>query len=96
MVAALTGGPYLLADELKSLLPEERAVLEDPEVLDLAGDERGFRPVDLFDHVDTAPAHAYSQPTALASTWVADRAGGQTTATFDWTGGTCGVAETSR
>jgi alpha-galactosidase len=85
VVAALTGGPYLLADELQSLLPEERAVLEDDEVLDLAWDERGFRPTDLFDHVDTAPPHAYSQPTALASTWVAGRAQGHVTATFTWT-----------
>ena len=35
-----------------TLLPEERAVLEDPAVLDLAWDERGFRPLDLFDHAD--------------------------------------------
>ena len=46
----------LLADELVALLPEERAVLEDPAVLDLAWDERGFRPLDLFDHADTGTA----------------------------------------
>jgi alpha-galactosidase len=84
VVAALTGGPYLLADELKSLLPAERAVLEDDTVLDLAWDERGFRPADLFDHVDTGPVHAYSQPDDLASTWVAERDAGQITATFNW------------
>jgi hypothetical protein len=85
VVAALTGGPYLLADELQSLLPEERAVLEDAAVLDLAWDERGFRPVDLFDHIDTGPVHAYAQPDDIASTWVAERDAGTVTATFNWT-----------
>jgi alpha-galactosidase len=85
VVAALTGGPYLLADELQSLLPEERAVLEDAEVLDLAWDEHGFRPVDLFDAVDSGTMHAYDQPDALPSTWVAERNGRTVTALFNWT-----------
>jgi len=86
VVAALTGGPFLLADDLAALLPEERAVLEDPAVLDLAWDERGFRPVDLFDRPDTAPArHAYADPTDLSSVWVAERRDGAVTALFNWT-----------
>ena len=85
VVAALTGGPFLLADRLDELLPHERAVLEDPEVLDLAWDERGFRPVDLFEHVDRGPLHAYAQPDDLASTWVAARGRGAVVALFNWT-----------
>ena len=73
VVAALVGGPFLLADQLDALLPEERAVLEDPEVLDLAWDERGFRPIDLFDHVDRGREHAYS---TCPTTW--RRLGGRT------------------
>jgi alpha-galactosidase len=85
VVAALTGGPFLLADELASLLPEERAVLEDADVLDLAWDERGFRPVDLFDHVDAGPLHAYAGPDDLPSVWVAEREPGTVVALFNWT-----------
>lgn len=85
VVAALTGGPFLLADELASLLPEERAVLEDAEVLDLAWDERGFRPVDLFDAIDSGAMHAYDQPDALPSVWVAQRTSGPAVALFNWT-----------
>ena len=85
VVAALTGGPFLLADQLSTLLPEERAVLEDPEVLELTWDERGFRPLDLFDHVDGGRQHAYALADDLASIWVAERDGGSVVALFNWT-----------
>jgi Melibiase len=85
VVAALVGGPYLLADQLSSLLPEERAVLEDPDLLDLAWDERGFRPLDLFEHADHGVQHAYAQPEDLASVWVAERTNGTVVALFNWT-----------
>ena len=85
VVAALVGGPWLLADELNTLLPDERAVLEDPAVLDLAWDARGFRPLDLFDHLDDGPEHAYAQPRDLPSVWVAERAGGAVVALANWT-----------
>jgi alpha-galactosidase len=85
VVAALVGGPFLLADRLDALLPEERAVLEDPEVLDLAWDERGFRPVDLFEHVDRGRQHAYAQPDDLASVWIAERSDTRVVALFNWT-----------
>jgi alpha-galactosidase len=85
IVAALVGGPFLLADQLSTLLPEERAVLEDAEVLDLAWDERGFRPLDLFEHVDNDRQHAYALPEDLASVWVAERDGGVVVALFNWT-----------
>jgi alpha-galactosidase len=85
VVAAMVGGPYLLADQLSTLLPEERAVLEDPAVLDLAWDEHGFRPLDLFEHVDTGVQHAYAQPDDLPSVWVADREVGSVVALFNWT-----------
>ena len=85
VVAALVGGPFLLADQLSTLLPEERAVLEDPEVLDLAWDERGFRPIDLFDHADDGRQHAYAQPADLPSVWMAERDRGTVVALFNWT-----------
>jgi alpha-galactosidase len=87
VVAALVGGPYLLADELASLLPEERAVLEDPAVLDLSWDERGFRPLDLFEHADTGRQYAYAQPDDLPSVWVGERGTGSVAALFNWTDG---------
>ena len=70
---------------LSSYEPEERAVLEDPEVLDLAWDERGFRPLDLFEHVDDGLMHAYTQPRDLPSVWVATRRVGSVVALFNWT-----------
>ncbi len=85
VVAALVGGPFLLADQLSTLLPEEWAVLEDPELLDLAWDERGFRPSDLFEHPDHGRQHAYSQPADLPSVWVAERDGRRVVALFNWT-----------
>lgn len=85
VVAALVGGPFLLADQLATLLPEERAVLEDPEVLGLAWDDRGFRPLDLFDHVDTGRQHAYARSDNLASVWVAERPNARVVALFNWT-----------
>jgi alpha-galactosidase len=85
VVAALVGGPFLLADQLSSLLAEERAVLEAPEILDLAWDERGFRPLDLFDHADDGAQHAYDIPQDLPSVWAAERAGGRVVALFNWT-----------
>jgi alpha-galactosidase len=87
VVAALVGGPFLLADQLATLLPEEWAVLEDPEVLDLVWDERGFRPLDLFEQADTGRQHAYAQPDDLPSVWVAERGPGPVVALFNWTDG---------
>jgi hypothetical protein len=54
-------------------------------VLDLAWDEHGFRPLDLFDHVDAGRRHAYDQPDDLASVWVATRRVGSVVALFNWT-----------
>jgi Melibiase len=85
VVAALVGGPFLLADQLSTLLPEEWAVLEDPELLDLAWDEGGFRPLDLFEHPDHERQHAYAQPADLPSVWVAEREVGRVVALFNWT-----------
>lgn len=85
VLAALCGGPFLLADDLAALVPEERGVLEADEALDLAWGD-GFRPLDLFEHVD-APSveHAFAQPRDLASVWVAERAGRHVVALFNWT-----------
>jgi alpha-galactosidase len=83
-MAALCGGPYFLADDLATLTDDERAVLEDPQILDLAWGD-GFRPVDLFDHCDAPEAeHFFDQPAELSSLWVAERDGHRYEARFNW------------
>jgi alpha-galactosidase len=86
-LAALCGGPFLLADDLGALDDTARGVLEHRGLLALAlGHGDGFRPVDLFACVD-APrvGHVFEQPTALASTWTAVRDGRRVVARFNWT-----------
>ena len=84
-MAALCGGPFFLADDLAAISDDERAVVEDPEILDLAWGD-GFRPIDLFDHRD-APAieHFFDQPTNLASVWISERGSRRVEARFNWT-----------
>jgi len=83
-LAALCGGPFLLADELASLAPEEREVLEHPGLLDLVGGG-GFRPVDLFARVDEPEAEQFFAQGDPASVWVAERDGRRVAALFNWT-----------
>lgn len=94
-VAALCGGPFLLADELTALRDEERAVLEHAGLLDLAcGD--GFRPIDLFERIDAPELeHFFDQPHDLASVWIANRGGRRVAALFNWTAelATCRVPD---
>src|SRR5690606_9791319 len=47
-MVAITGGPFLLADDLAGLDAAERAVIEHPALLALLGREP-FRPLDLFE-----------------------------------------------
>ena len=83
-LAALCGGPFLLADELAALRDEERAVVEHADLLDLAWGD-GFRPTDLFEHID-APAleHFFDQPGDLASVWITNRGDRRLAALFNW------------
>lgn len=84
-MAALCGGPFLFADDLAALTDDERAVLEDPAIVDLAWGD-GFRPTDLFDHWDTPTSeHFFDQPTAVPSVWVAERGDHRIEARFNWT-----------
>jgi len=82
-LAALCGGPFLLADELASLSPEERAVLEHPGLLDLVGGN-GFRPVDLFARVDEPEIEQFFAQGEPASMWRAERDGRPVIALFNW------------
>lgn len=85
-LAALCGGPFLLADALGGLPETKRAVLEAPWLADLAWGE-GFRPVDLFGRVDRTPpehTHYLAPPTDLASVWEATRDGRRYAALFNW------------
>jgi hypothetical protein len=83
-LAALCGGPFLLADELASLGPDERTVLEQPDLLDLVWGD-GFRPVDLFARTDEPEVEEFFAQGEPASLWTAERAGRRIAALFNWT-----------
>ena len=83
-LAALCGGPFLLADELALLSAEERAVLEHPGLLDLVWGD-GFRPVDLFARVDEPEVEQFFAQGEPASVWLAERSGRRIAALFNWT-----------
>lgn len=84
-MAAVTGGPFLLADDLPSLTDEERAVLEHPGLLDLVG-VGPFRPIDLFARSDSTDVaeHAFSQGDGIPSHWVAVDRGRSVHSWFNW------------
>ena len=84
-MAALSAGPFLLADDLRALTAEERAVLEHPGLLDLVG-VGPFRPVDLLTQsdADDVPEHAFTQGAGVPSIWVADNGAHRATAWFNW------------
>ena len=91
-LALVTGGPFLLADDLTSMTPDERAVVEHPALLALvdargAGSDTSFRPLDLFDHADAPRVveHAYSIGDGIPAHWVARRADRRVRAYFNWT-----------
>jgi len=83
-MAAISGGPYLLADDLAALVPLERALLQTPGLLDLVANGP-FRPIDVFDRHDSAdvPEHAYSSG-AGPRQWNADRGERRVLALFNW------------
>jgi Melibiase len=87
-MVAMCGGPFLLADDLTRLRPVERAVLEQPALLDLVDRLGGasFRPVDLFQHPDgvTIPEHAFAQGPSGARCWIAQRGSMTVAALFNW------------
>jgi alpha-galactosidase len=83
-LAALCGGPFLLADELTALSADERAVLEHPGLLDLARGG-GFRPADLFEHPDHPEVEQFFAQADLASVWLAQRGSRRVAALFNWT-----------
>jgi hypothetical protein len=85
VLALVCGGPFLLADDLAGLTPDERAVLEEPGVLDLLGPGT-FRPVDIFDVADdeTIVQHAFSMGSGIPTTWVATRGAKTIRALFNW------------
>ena len=96
-MVALTGGPFLLADDLTALTPAERAVIEHPALLELveragvpgaggAVGARTFRPVDLFERADPPeiPEHVYTKGPGIAYTWTATRDKTRVLALFNW------------
>lgn len=91
-LALVTGGPFLLADDLAAVAPVERAVLEHAGLLalvDAATPDAStrFRPVDLFEHADAPEVleHAYSVGDGIPTRWVAERGDLRMHAFFNWT-----------
>lgn len=82
-LAALCGGPFLLADDLAALADDERAVLEHPGLLDLVAG-RGFRPVDLFERADDPGVEEFFAQGDPASLWLAERGDRRVAALFNW------------
>lgn len=90
-LALVTGGPYLLADDLAAAAPAERAVLEHAGLLALVDAATPdaptrFRPVDLFEHADAPEVleHAYSLGDGIPAHWVAERGAERVHAFFNW------------
>jgi len=84
-MVAVTGGPYLLADDLAALTDMERAVVEHPALLELIG-RAPFRPFDLFDRADAddVTQHAFAPSTAIPRVWATTRDGARVVACFNW------------
>jgi len=89
-LALVTGGPYLLADDLGVLTADERAVLEHPPLLSLLDDTGGgtetFRPLDLLAVVDPPEVaeQVFSVGPGVPSRWLTQRQGRQVLACFNW------------
>lgn len=89
-LALVTGGPYLLADDLGALDAVERAVLEHPPLLSLLDDLEGgtetFRPIDLLAVVDPPEVaeEVFSVGPGVPSRWLTHRQGRQVLACFNW------------
>ena len=89
-LALVTGGPFLLADDLGSLGVDERAVLEHAGLLGLlaeTGDSLStFRPLDVFSAIDAPDIaeHAFSIGAGVPSRWATKRNGRPVLACFNW------------
>jgi len=89
-LALVTGGPFLLADDLGALAADERAVLEHPALLGLLDDTADgpmtFRPLDLFSAFDPpgVAEHAFSLGPGVPSLWATERDGQHILACFNW------------
>ena len=93
-MAALVGGPFLLADDLCALTQTERAVIENDRFLDLlvrsspSEMKTGapYRPIDIFARADKPEVseHVYSQGDGLAETWTTTRDNRLVVAWFNW------------
>lgn len=89
-LALVTGGPFLLADDLEALAIDERAVLEHARLLALLDNADAgtatFRPLDLFSASDPPEVaeHAFSIGPGIPSRWVTQRRGRHLLACFNW------------
>ena len=89
-LALVTGGPFLLADDLGALGADERAVLEHAGLLALLTETSDgpstFRPLDLFSAIDAPDIaeHAFSIGAGVPSRWATERNGRHVLACFNW------------
>ncbi|MFN8035665.1 MAG: alpha-galactosidase [Acidimicrobiia bacterium] len=84
-IAAMTGGPFLLADDLAALPAGSRAVLAHGALHELANGP-GFLPMDLFAHGERPAVEQYFvDAESIPSVWRAERNGRSVLALFNWT-----------
>jgi alpha-galactosidase len=85
-VAALSGGVFMLGDDLETLPPERLALLRNPNVLGLIGGPAA-EPVHLFSAPEReAQDHWFAAPNELPPLWVRPEADGTTVvALYNWT-----------
>jgi alpha-galactosidase len=84
-IAALSGGLYMLSDDLETLPAERLALLRNPNVLQLVGGQAG-EPVHLFSAPEReAQDHWFSLPAELPPLWVRrEPGGGAVVAIYNW------------
>ncbi len=85
-IAALSGGVFMLSDDLETLPPERLALLRNPNVLGLVGGPAA-EPVHLFSAPEReAQDHWFSSPQELPPLWVRpDPDGSAIVAIYNWT-----------
>lgn len=84
-IAAMSGGPFLLADDLAALPDTAKRVLTHAPLLELTGGP-GFKPLDLFTRPENPSVeHFFADGRDIPSVWQAERGRKTALALFNWT-----------